>query len=161
MYSRQGANVIRNRYGGGMLMEKIGAEGMMVWPFQRPARDAFNDFDSTGRQWWNTGRDWCLAYRRDEAYASSYEDRWGAPPPPGVGNISALQWEGVREAWTDMAYVATARAHLSRAQFADIERLINLLPYSKQAWYGPGGVDNRLLDSIRGMIWNALAGGGG
>ncbi len=154
MYTLEGGNMFRNRFNAGVLMEKVQAEGQMIWPFQRPFGDAFNDFDATGPQWWNTGRDWCLAYPRNAQYAKSYQDRWGSPPPPGKGNVSALQWEGLREAWTDRAYLETARQHRD----ARVEQLLEPIPYGRQAVYGPGGVTNISLGEMRHAIWKALGG---
>ena len=145
-YSGQIGNLLRNRYWGGFMFARCGAEGTASWTFQRPRDNAFDDFlldPGTGKP-------------RHGQPCITYPD----PEHPGR-HLDTPHWEGLRQAYHDHQYVETLRQAIARARrttptSADVaqqrlDRILDSLPWNGDPFLDPS-FTNKTLAAARAGI---------
>jgi hypothetical protein len=135
-YSGQIGNMVRNRYFSGFMFHRSQAEGLMIWTFQRPKGDPFDDFYAS-----KTGQP-CITYN----------------DPHNAGeNLDTPQWEGIRQGWIDYRYAATLAelAKTSAAAKADLDMILEKMPWNGNPFIDDA-VTNKKCDQWREEIAEAI-----
>ncbi|MBN2452341.1 MAG: hypothetical protein JXR77_18285 [Lentisphaeria bacterium] len=150
-YSGQVGKLVRNRYLGGGLACRSGADGTASWTYQRPRGNAFDDF--------------LLDPRTGAPHTGQACTTLPDPREPGA-SLDTPQWEGLRQAFLDHCYVHTLRTaadacfpqHPEAAEQARrcIEATLASLPWHGDPFLEPG-IDVAELDRARADIAAGLA----
>ncbi len=87
-YENQEGNTIQNRHHNGVMMYKLGLDGMVSWTYQWPGADTTSDFVSEKKK--APGKQAMMTYTRADGVV-----------------MPTLQWMGMRMGITDYRYLAT------------------------------------------------------
>jgi hypothetical protein len=96
-YENQEGNTIQNRHHNGVMMYKLGLDGMVSWTYQWPGADTTSDFVSEKKK--APGKQAMMTYTRADGVV-----------------MPTLQWVGTRMGITDYRYLATLDRLITEAE---------------------------------------------